>query len=133
MNLIVRGSIAAAAGFAMLLTTAGASAAAGRPREITPVNEPGPPMVHGADGTERTIMCAPDQFAMGGGFLVSAGAGQQLATTPADVITSRPTEDSTGWIVAVKKNEVPTGGGTATPADLTVYVVCAQGEMTTGA
>jgi len=76
----------------------------------------------GADGLEHTLMCPPDENVLGGGFTVSA---------PADVLTSRSTEDATGWIVAVRKSLRPVNGH-AGPADLTVQVVCTEGEVTPG-
>jgi hypothetical protein len=85
----------------------------------------------GADGLEHTLMCPPDENVLGGGFTVSAPAGRQLDAVPADVLTSRSTEDATGWIVAVRKSLRPVNGH-AGPADLTVQVVCTEGEVTPG-
>ncbi|MEY9943026.1 hypothetical protein [Kitasatospora sp. GAS1066B] len=86
---------------------------------------------NGADGTERTLMCPPEENVMGGGFSVSPGAGRHLESTPADVLTSRPTADATGWIVAVRKQDLSAAGNGAEPADLTLQVVCTEGESST--
>lgn len=87
----------------------------------------------GADGAEQTLMCPPDENVLSGGFTVSAPSGRKLGPTPADVLTSRPTDDATGWIVAVRKSLRPTTRGAAAgPADLTVQAVCTEGEVTPG-
>jgi hypothetical protein len=85
----------------------------------------------GADGAEHMLMCPPDENVLGGGFTVSAPAGRELEAAPGDVLTSRSTADATGWIVAVKKSLRPVAG-VAEPADLTVQVVCTEGEVTPG-
>lgn len=91
----------------------------------------GPTISHGADGTEQTLMCPPDENVLGGGFTVSAPAGRTLDSAPGDVITSRPDPDATGWIVAVHKSLEPLAHAAA-PADLTLYVVCTEGETSPG-
>ncbi|WP_152648837.1 hypothetical protein [Streptacidiphilus anmyonensis] len=85
----------------------------------------------GADGTEQTLMCPPEESVLGGGYSVSAPTGHTLDATPADVLSDRPTDDATGWIVAVRKHLSATGG-TAAPADLTLQIVCTEGESTPG-
>ena len=90
----------------------------------------GPTISHGVDGTEQTLMCPPDENVLGGGFTVSAPSGRTLGAEPGDVLTSRPTPDATGWIVAVKKSLRPASHGG--PADLTLYVVCTEGETAPG-
>lgn len=92
----------------------------------------GPVISQGADGTERTIMCPPDENALGGGFAVSAPDGRVLDAEPGDLLTSRPTADATGWIVAVRKGLHPAMNAPAAPADLTLYVVCTEGETAPG-
>jgi hypothetical protein len=92
----------------------------------------GATVARGADGLERTVMCPPDENALGGGFTVSAPAGRELDALPGDVLTSRSTPDATGWTVAVRKSLRPAGGAAADPADLTVQVVCTEGEVTPG-
>lgn len=91
----------------------------------------GPTISKGADGTEQTLMCPPDENVLGGGFTVSAPAGRTLDSEPGDVITSRPDPDATGWIVAVRKSLAPLSRAAA-PADLTLYVVCTEGETSPG-
>jgi len=87
----------------------------------------------GADGTEQTLMCPPDENVLSGGFTVSAPSGRTLDSAAGDVSTSRPTADATGWIVAVRKSLQPTTPGGATyPADLTIQAVCTEGEVTPG-
>jgi hypothetical protein len=89
---------------------------------------------HGADGVEQTLLCPPDENVLSGGFTVSAPSGRMLGSVPADVLTSRPTADTTGWIVAVGKSLRPTArGGATSPADLTIQAVCTEGEVTPGA
>ncbi|HEU5353226.1 MAG TPA: hypothetical protein VFU65_02135 [Actinocrinis sp.] len=91
----------------------------------------GPTISQGANGTEQTLMCPPDENVLGGGFAVSAPAGRTLGSEPGDVLTSRPDPDATGWIVAVKKS-LESGSQDAAFADLTLYVVCTEGEMSPG-
>ncbi|WP_035850891.1 hypothetical protein [Kitasatospora azatica] len=126
-----RFGMAAAAGAALLLVVTGSSAAAGSKR-MQPHAIIGDVVKNGADGIERTLPCPPDENVMGGGFTVSAEPGRQLDATPADVLTSRPTVDATGWIVAVHKRVLATGNHAAEPADLTIQVVCTEGEITPG-
>jgi len=91
----------------------------------------GPTISRGADGTEQTLMCPPDENVLGGGFTISAPADRTLSAEPGDLLTSRPTADATGWIVAVNKSLQPRSH-TAAPADLTLYVVCTEGETSPG-
>ncbi|WP_329560756.1 hypothetical protein [Kitasatospora sp. NBC_01266] len=127
-------SLAAAAAAALLVVTAGSSAAAGPRRSMQPHAISSDVLVNGADGTERTLSCPPDENVLSGGFTVSAGAGHTLDTTPADVLASRPTVDATGWIVAVGKRELASGEkAPSVPADLTIQIVCTEGESGPGA
>lgn len=98
------------------------------PRSIT-----GPTIHQGANGAERTLMCPPEENVLGGGFTVSAPAGHRLSGMPGDVISSRPDADATGWIVAVGKSLEPINGHAAAAADLTVQIVCTEGEVSPGA
>ena len=116
------------------------AAAAGTPAYATALHadmQPhavaGATIARGADGTEQTLMCPPDENVLSGGFTVSAPSGRELGAAPTDVLTSRPTADATGWIVAVGKSLRPTTRGSATsPADLTIQAVCTEGEVTPG-
>jgi hypothetical protein len=98
------------------------------PRSIT-----GPTIHQGADGAEHTLLCPPEENVLGGGFTVSAPAGRHLDRQPGDVISSRPDADATGWIVAVAKSLEPAKGHPRVPADLTVQIVCTEGEVSPGA
>jgi hypothetical protein len=91
----------------------------------------GPTISHGADGTEQTLMCPPEENVLSGGFTVSAPSSRTLDAEPGDVLTSRPTADATGWIVAVNKSLRPASDAAA-PADITLYVVCTEGETSPG-
>lgn len=145
--------LAAALAAAALAGTACGTAAAATMGTVQPQTVPGPVIHGGADGTPRTVMCPAEENAMGGGFTVSAPDGRQLDGDPSDVLQSRPTADATGWIVSVRKNLAADNGRPghdpvfpggprrpahlaqhegADPADLTVYVVCTQGENTPG-
>lgn len=114
--------------------TALCAAAVGAPAyaDFTPQAVSGPTINRGADGVERTLMCPPEENALGGGFTVSAPAGRELDLVPGDVLTSRSTADATGWIVAVRKGLRRVAGGAPDPADLTLQVVCTEGEVTPG-
>jgi hypothetical protein len=112
----------------------GAPAYAMAPRaDFQPHAVTGAVISQGANGTEQTAMCPPDEKVLSGGFLVSAPTGRTLDPAPGDVLTSRPTSDATGWIVAVNKSLQPTESADPGPADLTLYVVCTEGESTPGA
>lgn len=115
------------AAVALLAMCAGTPAYA----DFSPQSVTGPTISQGADGTERTLMCPPEENVLGGGFTVSAPLGRDLDATPGDVVTSRPTGDATGWIVAVKKS-LRKSSGVAGPADLTLQIVCTEGEVTPG-
>jgi hypothetical protein len=101
--------------------------------DFTPRATSGASISQGADGTERTLQCPPDENVLGGGFTVFAPAGRTLAATPSDVLASRATADATGWIVAVRKSLNPTRHAAAGPADLILQVVCTEGETSPGA
>lgn len=103
----LRGLAAAVAAAALVGTASGAAVAV--PQDsmqgtVTPVAVTGPVIHGGADGKEHTLMCPPDENAMGGGFKLSGRDGRELGDTPSDVLESRPTDDATGWIVAVRKD-----------------------------
>jgi hypothetical protein len=93
-----------------------------------PQATPGQVIAGGADGTPRTLLCPPEESVMSGGYVLSAPHGGRLGGTPADLLESRPTADATGWTIAVRK-DLADG---RTEADLTLYVVCTQGENTPG-
>lgn len=127
---------AAAAGTSVLVVTAGSGATAVAQTTVQPQAVRGGLIKGGADGSRHTLMCPPEENALSGGFSLSAPEGRRLGHVPADLTESRPTEDATGWVVTVRKDLAPDGrsrpsahGG---PADLTLYVVCTQGENTPG-
>lgn len=120
----------AAVGAGVLVAVAAGNATAATQGAVQPQTVPGQVIGHGADGAPHTLMCPPEESAMGGGYAVSAGPGQQLDKVPADVLESRPTADATGWVIAVRKDV--RSGAKVSPANLTVYVVCTQGENTPG-
>jgi len=101
--------------------------------DFTPRATSGPTISQGANGAERTLMCPPEENALGGGFTLSAPSGRKLDARPSDVLTSRATADATGWIIAVRKSLAPVEGHAAQPADLTLQVVCTEGEVSPGA
>ncbi|MEE4544425.1 hypothetical protein V2S66_20905 [Streptomyces sp. V4-01] len=126
-----RNHMAVAAGVAVLAFLAGGSATAAPQNTVQPQAVPGGVIAGGADGAPRTLLCPPEENAMGGGFAVSAPHGGQLDATPTDVLENHPNADSTGWVVSVRKNAtVGQGHQRLQAADLTVYVVCTQGENT---
>ena len=131
MTSVIRlGFTGAAAVVALCVATpayAGVLRADFQPRAVT-----GPTLPEGADGNEHTLMCPPDESVLGGGYALSAPAGRYLSATPADLLSSRPTADATGWTVAVRKELVPTEGRGGGPADLTLQLVCTEGEVTPG-
>ncbi len=119
-----------------LLAAAAAAApaqAAAVHADFTPRAVIGANLARGADGAEHTLMCPPEENVLGGGFTVSAPAGRTLAEPASDLITSRPTADATGWIVAVRKSLEPTAHEAAIPADLSIQAVCTEGEVSPGA
>lgn len=140
-----RGALAAAVAAGVLAAVAGGTASAA-PRDAQPQAVPGKVIKGGADGHPHTVMCPPEESALSGGFAVSAPRGRQLSGTPSDLLESRPTADATGWTIAVRKDLAPNAGHghghsrgryhradtTPDPADLTVYLVCTQGENTPG-
>jgi hypothetical protein len=127
---------AAAVGVSMLVVTVGGGATAVAQTTVQPQAVQGGVVAGGADGSPRTLMCPPEENVLGGGFALSAPDGRRLGTVPADLVESRPTEDATGWVVAVRKGLAPDRrdrhAGHADPADLTIWVVCTQGENTPG-
>lgn len=127
MATAARLSLAAAAA-----VLAGAALAAPAQADSQSRTTTGPIIAQGANGTEQTLMCPPDENAFGGGFTVSAPSGRTLSAEAGDVLTSRPDADATGWIVAVRKSLTATPHAAKAPADLTVYVVCTEGETSPG-
>ncbi|WP_042369444.1 hypothetical protein [Streptacidiphilus neutrinimicus] len=130
-----RAALAAAATALLLLTSGGGAQAAGTPgtpRAMQPHAVIGRLIPGGADGTEHSLMCPPDENVLGGGFTVSAPPGRQLAPTPDDVLSSRPTADATGWTVAVDKATLARHNEATEPADLTLQIVCTEGQTAPG-
>lgn len=125
---------AVAMGTSVLVVVAGGATAVAQ-TTVQPQAVPGGVIRGGADGSPRTLMCPPEENVLSGGFALSAPQGRTLGHAPADLVESRPTEDATGWIVTVRKDLAPAGRSRpahGTPADLTLYVVCTQGENTPG-
>jgi hypothetical protein len=122
---------------ALVVMTCGAATAAAQ-TTVQPQAVQGGVIKGGADGTPRTLMCPPEENVLSGGYALTAPDGRTLGRRPADVLESRPTPDATGWVVTVRKDLAPTGRGrhparhTTAPADLTLFVVCTQGENTPG-
>lgn len=127
---------AAAAGTSVLVVTLGGGTTAVAQTTVQPQAVTGSVIKGGADGIPRTLMCPPEENVLSGGFALSAPGGRSLGHVPSDLLVSRPTPDATGWVVAVHKTLAPdTRGrpaGHSDPADLTLYVVCTQGENTPG-
>ncbi|MFE0463161.1 hypothetical protein ACFW1A_28300 [Kitasatospora sp. NPDC058965] len=133
MSRTPRIALAVSAAVAVLATTGGSAAAAPRaavqPQTVTGAVIPG-----GADGTPHELACPSEENVYGGGFSITPAAGERLDRIPADVVESRPNADATGWIVAVRKGEDPGGEDARTdhprfkPADLTIRIVCTEGE-----
>lgn len=114
---------------------AAAVAAPAHAADLRPGTVTGPTIRQGADGAEHTLMCPPDEMVLGGGFTVSAPRGRKLEDRPSDLLSSRPTADADGWIVAVGKSLKPISDRVHghTPADLTLVIVCTEGEVSPGA
>lgn len=114
MTSVIRlGFTGAAAVLAVCVATpayAGVLHADFHPRTVTGVT-----LLEGADGNEHTLMCPPDENVLSGGYTLSAPAGRSLSSAPADLLSTRPTEDATGWTVAVLKTLAPAGGKGADP------------------
>ncbi|SHM08396.1 hypothetical protein [Actinacidiphila paucisporea] len=127
---------AAAAGTSVLVVMAGGGATAGAQTTVQPQAVQGSVIRGGADGTPRTLMCPPEENVLSGGFALSAPQGRALGRGPADLLESRPTPDATGWVITVRKDLAPADRGRpgtlGAPADLTLFVVCTQGENTPG-
>lgn len=124
-------------GTSVLVAMACGAAPAAAQTTVQPQAVPGPVVKGGADGTPRTLMCPPEELVLSGGYTLTAPDSRTLGHVPADVLETRPTADATGWIVAVRKDLAPLGGGYhrgsgADPADLRLFVVCTQGESTPG-
>ncbi|WP_042381848.1 hypothetical protein [Streptacidiphilus melanogenes] len=127
-----RAALTAAAAALLVLAAAADGQAADARRSMQPHAVTGVLIPGGADGTEHSLMCPPDENVLGGGFTVSAPPGRHLAPTPDDVLSSRPTADATGWTVAVAKTTLPQRGEAAEPADLTLQIVCTEGQTAPG-
>ncbi|WUH89269.1 hypothetical protein OG900_03350 [Streptomyces sp. NBC_00433] len=127
---------AAAVGTSVLVVMAGGGATAVAQTTVQPQAVQGSVIRGGADGTPRTLMCPPEENVLSGGFAISAPQGGVLGHGAADLLESRPTPDATGWVVTVRKNLAPAErgrpGAHVAPADLTLFVVCTQGENTPG-
>lgn len=127
---------AVAVGVSMLVVTVGGGAKAVAQTTVQPQAVQGAVVKGGADGSPQTLMCPPEENVLSGGFALSAPDGRRLGAVPADLVESRPTEDATGWVVTVRKDLAPDRrdrhAAHGHPADLTVWVVCTQGENTPG-
>ncbi|NUS14496.1 MAG: hypothetical protein HOY69_24380 [Streptomyces sp.] len=127
---------AAAVGISMLVVTAGGGATAVAQTTVQPQAVQGGVVRGGADGSPRTLMCPPEENVLSGGFTLSAPEGRRLGAVPADLVESHPTVDATGWVIAVRKGLAPDGrdrhADHGDPADLTIWLVCTQGENTPG-
>jgi hypothetical protein len=120
---------AAAVCAALLVIATGGGAAASTHRQIDrPHAVTGELVKSGADGRERDLLCPDGEHVLGGGYTLSTTPGYHFGEEAADVITSRPSADAGGWVVEVRKLQRPNGPGEAIPADLTLRIVCAQGE-----
>jgi hypothetical protein len=131
-----RAAVAAVAGAVTLLgpcvtpATALAADPPQPPRHIT-----GKVIRGGADGRPHELFCPAPFNAYSGGFSVKAGKDARLIEEPADLIESRPNDNATGWIIAVRKGQYvapkhPSPGyrtpARIEPADLVIHVVCTQ-------
>lgn len=125
-------ALAAVASVLLVAGTCSSAVAAQTRRGFQPHAITGAVISHGADGAEHTLMCPPDENVLGGGFTLSTQPGRHLSHTPSDVLANRPTDDATGWTVAVSKSTFRHQGGHAEPADLTLQIVCTEGETTPG-
>ncbi|WP_327287197.1 hypothetical protein [Streptomyces sp. NBC_01198] len=127
---------AAAVGTSVLVVMAGGGTTAVAQTTVQPQAVQGGVIRGGADGSPRTLMCPPEENVLSGGFALSAPRGRTLGHTSADLVESRPTPDATGWTVAVRKDLARDArsrpGHRGTAADLTLFVVCTQGENTPG-
>jgi hypothetical protein len=129
---------ATAAGTSVLVVMSCGAATAVAQTTVQPQAVQGPVVKGGADGTPRTLMCPPEENVLSGGYALTAPDGRTLDRLPADVLESRPTPDATGWVVTVRKDLAPVDrrhghpSRAAAPADLTLFVVCTQGENTPG-
>ncbi|GAA0434297.1 hypothetical protein [Streptomyces luteireticuli] len=116
------------AGIALIAATSGGGSAAplhtGRP----PHTITGPVIEGGADGKPHLLRCPSAEWAYGGGFTVSPGAGRQFGPQATDVLESHPNENGTGWIVAVRKEHWRGVLGQSAPANLTLHAVCTEGQ-----
>ncbi|MFB7666940.1 hypothetical protein ACFC1R_23825 [Kitasatospora sp. NPDC056138] len=123
--------MAAAAGVFVLAATSGSAAAT--PSMLAPHAVAGDTIQGGADGKPHELLCPPDENVYGGGFSVTPSANRRLDERPTDVLESRPNDDATGWIVAVRKSDCPPDGqhGDSKPANLTIHIVCTEGEYNT--
>ncbi|MGW2250596.1 hypothetical protein ACWCXH_10380 [Kitasatospora sp. NPDC001660] len=127
----IRIAMAVAAGVVVLAATSGSAAAT--PSPLAPQAVAGPTIQGGADGKPHELLCPPDESVYGGGFSVTPGENRRLDRHPTDVLESRPNDDATGWIVAVRKDDCPPEGGKGEPrpANLTIRIVCTDGENNT--
>ncbi|GAA2262856.1 MULTISPECIES: hypothetical protein [Kitasatospora] len=124
-------AMAAAATAALLAATSGGAAATTR-ATVQPHTVTGDVIEGGADGKPHLLLCPPEENAFGGGFSVTPGAGRRLDRQPTDVLEDHPNDNGSGWIVAVRKYDCPPEGveGRPRPANLTIRVVCTEGENT---
>ncbi|MDH6109303.1 hypothetical protein P3T36_000075 [Kitasatospora sp. MAP12-15] len=134
MSRIRTAAVAAALATALLTVgTAGATSAAAATRgAVQPQTVTGDVIPNGADGSQHTLMCPPEESVLSGGYALTAQPGHTLAPLPADLLESRPNADASGWIVSVRKFQQSEDHKRYEPANLTLYVACTQGENTPG-
>ncbi|KNB49677.1 hypothetical protein [Streptomyces caatingaensis] len=121
--------MAALAGIVLLAAATGGGSAAPLHTGNAPHAVTGPVLTGGADGRPHLLQCPPSEWAYGGGYTITPGAGRQLGTQAADVLENHPSDNGTGWIVAVRKDHWRAPWGIeASPADLTVHAVCTEGQ-----
>ncbi|MFF3110365.1 hypothetical protein ACFVSN_14325 [Kitasatospora sp. NPDC057904] len=118
-------------GVVVLAATSGSAAAT--TSILAPQSVTGPTLRGGADGKPHELLCPPDESVYGGGFSITPGENRRLDRQTTDVLENRPNDDATGWIVAVRKDDCPPEGqkGEPRPADLTIRIVCTDGENNT--
>lgn len=133
-----RAALAAVAGAVTLLGLCVTPAAADPPQP--PLHVTGEVIRGGADGRPHELFCPAPFHAYSGGYTIKAADGSRLVEESADLLESRPNDNATGWIVAVRKGQaVPSPHHhphhdhhrahprpRIVPADLVVHVVCTQ-------
>ncbi|MBT2477527.1 hypothetical protein [Streptomyces sp. ISL-94] len=112
----------------ILFGSPGAEAAAGVAAHQPPQTVVGPLIPGGADGSPHLVRCPPMQSVYSGGFTITADPGRELSESPADLLESRPNENATGWVIAVRKGQTRGRDGRhgARPANLRITIVCSD-------